>query len=235
MTLDTIWNAALASLEILDDSTRLDMVGQAERAQVPPGTVIIAQDEADDRVFLLLQGRARVVLLSENGQEIWLDAFESGAVFGELAALTGSPRISGIVAETDCDLAVFEGSAFFGLVRRHGEIGLALSRLLARRVQHTTQRMFELSALSAPGRIYAAQGVAEKADEPDRTGRPGPARSPARIELTPGPANLRQRPGPSPGANTTAAPASTHRCGYGQHTHCESRSMTWPGPPRKPR
>ena len=155
MTLDTIWNAALASLEILDDSTRLDMVGQAERAQVPPGTVIIAQDEADDRVFLLLQGRARVVLLSENGQEIWLDAFESGAVFGESAALTGSPRISGIVAETDCDLAVFEGSAFFGLVRRHGEIGLALSRLLARRVQHTTQRMFELSALSAPGRIYA--------------------------------------------------------------------------------
>ncbi|WP_417485796.1 Crp/Fnr family transcriptional regulator [Maricaulis sp.] len=155
MTLDTSWNAALASLEIRDEAACRDMVGQAERVHVAAGTVIIAQDEADDRVFLLLKGKARVVLLSENGQEIWLDAFGSGAVFGELAALTGAPRISGIIAEDNCDLAIFDGTDFFGLMRRHGEIGLALARLLARRVQHTTQRMFELSALSAPGRIYA--------------------------------------------------------------------------------
>ncbi|WP_323760384.1 Crp/Fnr family transcriptional regulator [Maricaulis sp.] len=155
MKLDTSWTAALASLDIREDGARRDLVAEAERVRVGAGTVIIAQDEADDRVFLLLGGRARVVLLSENGQEIWLDAFGSGAVFGELAALTGAPRISGIIAESDCDLAIYDGTEFFGLVRRHGEIGLALAKLLARRVQHTTQRMFELSALSAPGRIYA--------------------------------------------------------------------------------
>ncbi|OLF71335.1 hypothetical protein AWH62_12340 [Maricaulis sp. W15] len=155
MKLDTAWNLALTDLDIREEAACLGMASQAERSRVAAGTVIIAQDEADDRVFLLLGGRARVVLLSENGQEIWLDAFEAGAVFGELAALTGQPRISGIIAETECDLAIYSGEAFFGLIRRHGEIGLALSRVLARRVQHTTQRMFELSALSAPGRIYA--------------------------------------------------------------------------------
>lgn len=155
MTLDTAWNAALTELGIQNGAARLDLTRQAERNRVSAGSVIISQDEADDRVFLLLEGRARVVLLSENGQEIWLDAFEAGTVFGELAALTGQPRISGIIAETACDLAVYEGKAFFELMRAHGELGLALSRILARRVQHTTQRMFELSALSAPGRIYA--------------------------------------------------------------------------------
>ena len=155
MTLDTAWNAALTELGIQNGAARLDLTRQAERNRVSAGSVIISQDEADDRVFLLLEGRARVVLLSENGQEIWLDAFEAGTVFGELAALTWQPRISGIIAETACDLAVYEGKAFFELMRAHGELGLALSRILARRVQHTTQRMFELSALSAPGRIYA--------------------------------------------------------------------------------
>ena len=155
MKLDTAWTLALTDLGIQDDATRRAMAHAAERARVGANTLIIAQDEEDDRVFLLLEGQARVVLLSENGQEIWLDAFEPGAVFGELAALTGQPRISGIIAETECDLAIYGGEAFFDLLRQHGEIGLALSRVLARRVQHTTQRMFELSALSAPGRIYA--------------------------------------------------------------------------------
>ncbi|WP_291841978.1 Crp/Fnr family transcriptional regulator [Maricaulis sp.] len=155
MKLDTAWTHALTDLDIRDEAARQAMAREAERMGARAGTVIIAQDEADDRVFLLLEGRARVVLLSEDGQEIWLDGFESGAVFGELASLTGQPRISGIIAETECDLAVYTGDAFFDLIRHHGEIGLALSRLLARRVQHTTQRMFELSALSAPGRIYA--------------------------------------------------------------------------------
>lgn len=155
MTLDKAWTAALADLGIESDAARLDLTRQAELDRVSADSVIIAQDEADDRVFLLLNGRARVVLLSENGQEIWLDAFDAGTVFGELAALTGQPRTSGIIAETACDLAVYEGRVFFELMRAHGELGLALSRILARRVQHTTQRMFELSALSAPGRIYA--------------------------------------------------------------------------------
>ncbi|MFY0636373.1 MAG: Crp/Fnr family transcriptional regulator [Maricaulis maris] len=155
MQLDTSWNAALHDLGIDGVTARREMVERAEQNHVAAGTVIIAQDEADDRVFILLGGRARVVLLSENGQEIWLDAFEAGAVFGELAALTGAPRTSGIIAETDCDLAIYHGKTFFELMHRHGEIGIALSRVLAKRVQHTTQRMFELSALSAPGRIYA--------------------------------------------------------------------------------
>ncbi len=155
MKLDTSWNEALNDLGVAGAAPRQEMVARADRTRVSAGTAIIAQDEADDRVFLLLRGRARVVLLSENGQEIWLDAFEAGAVFGELAALTGAPRISGIIAESDCDLAVYDGRTFFDLMRRHGQIGLALARILARRVQHTTQRMFELSALSAPGRIYA--------------------------------------------------------------------------------
>jgi len=171
MKLDTAWNTVLSNLDIRDETARSDMTSKAARIQVPAGTVIIAQDEVDDRVFVLLDGRARVVLLSENGQEIWLDAFEAGAVFGELAALTGQPRTSGIIAETDCELAVYEGDAFFQLIRQHGEIGLALARLLAGRVHHTTQRMFELSALSAPGRIYAELLRMSKPVGSDRSAR----------------------------------------------------------------
>jgi len=155
MKLEEAWAMALDALEIMEPEARDALMTTAEIREVDAGTSIISQDDDDDSVFFLLEGSVRVVLLSENGQEIWLDWFGAGAIFGELAALTGKARTSEIVAETDCRLAAVTGSQFFELMRRHGAFGLALSRMLAARIHHTTQRMFELSALSAPGRIYA--------------------------------------------------------------------------------
>ncbi|MBO6766351.1 Crp/Fnr family transcriptional regulator [Maricaulis sp.] len=155
MEQDEAWTIALDSLDIPEPGAREALIAMSEIRHVDVGTTIIAQEEDEDHVFILLEGSVRVVLLSENGQEIWLDWFGAGAIFGELAALTGKPRTSEIVAETPCRIAALTGAQFFDLLRRHGSIGLALCRILATRIHHTTQRMFELSSLSAPGRIYA--------------------------------------------------------------------------------
>jgi CRP/FNR family cyclic AMP-dependent transcriptional regulator len=155
MTIEVGWTAAFDTLSIARTDTREALQGEAELRQHPARSTIIAQDDADDSVSILLSGRARVVLLSADGQEIWLDNLNPGSVIGELAALTGQRRSSGIIAETRVVTATYPAEAFFELVRSHGELGLGLAKLLGRRVHHTTQRMFELSALSAPGRVYA--------------------------------------------------------------------------------
>jgi CRP-like cAMP-binding protein len=152
---DEAWNMALDALDIMEPEARDALMSTAEVRHVDANTTIISQDDEDDHVYVLLEGSARVVLLSEGGQEIWLDWFGAGAIFGELAALTGKRRTSEIVTETDCRVAVVTGPQFFDLMRNHGAFGLALAKILAARIHHTTQRMFELSALSAPGRIYA--------------------------------------------------------------------------------
>lgn len=155
MAADKSWAFALDSLSLTEEDARAALISRAELRRYPSGASIIAQDDEEDQVFLLLDGSARVVLLSEGGQEIWLDTLQPGTIIGELAALTDRRRTSEIIAETDCALACYSAAAFLALLQRYGELGLALSRILARRVHHTTQRMFELSALSAPGRIYA--------------------------------------------------------------------------------
>ena len=155
MVLDEAWNHAFLELDIPDDASRRGLIASADVRLFDPNTTIIAQDDNDDFVYLLLEGSARVVLLSESGQEIWIDAFGAGAVFGELATLTGQPRTTEIIAETECRLACYNGTTFTALMNMHGPIALSVARLLARRINHTTQRMFELSAMSATGRVYA--------------------------------------------------------------------------------
>lgn len=173
----TSWADALDVLGVTDPAAEAALEREAELRHFPARGSVIAQDDADDSVFILLSGQARVVLLSQDGQEIWLDSLAPGAVIGELAALTGQHRTSGIVAETRLTVAAFPSAVFFELMRAHGELGLALARLLAHRVHHTTQRMFELSALSAPGRVYAEllRLCAENGNPDDHHIRPVPS------------------------------------------------------------
>ncbi|WP_300528914.1 Crp/Fnr family transcriptional regulator [Maricaulis sp.] len=149
------WPTAFERLGIHDAQAEAALIAAAEIRSVASGSVIIAQDDDDDMVFIILDGEARVVLLSASGQEIWIDALQAGAVIGELAVLTEQRRTSEIIAEQDCMLACFPARDFLALSADHGALGLALARVLAQRVHHTTQRMFELSALSATGRVYA--------------------------------------------------------------------------------
>lgn len=149
-----LWNRAFSVLELTDWDARQALIERGEIRRVDPNQTLISQSEDDDQVYFLLEGRARVVLYSAKGQEVWIESLAAGAVIGEIAALTGHKRTTGIVAETLCVVASFSSERFKALLCEFGAFGLALSTSLAKRVHATTRRMFELSAMSAKGRVY---------------------------------------------------------------------------------
>lgn len=155
MDTDALWQLVWTQLKIDDPATRTAFETAADIRRLTAGNSLIAQDEAEDHVFILMQGEAQVILLSEAGREVWLDTLPQGNIIGEIAALMGAPRTSEIIAGTSLLAAAFPGPVFLDLVAQHGQMGVALARQLAVRVQHTTKRMFELSAMAAPGRVYA--------------------------------------------------------------------------------
>ena len=76
-------------------------------------------------------------------------------MFGEMAVLSAQSRTADIVASSRVELAAFSSACFLDLMENHGSIGLAVSKMLADRVHKTTQRMYELTAVSAKGRVHA--------------------------------------------------------------------------------
>lgn len=119
------------------------------------GDMVLTQGDDSKDVFILLEGHVRASILSAEGHEIWLGDFGPGDLFGEMATLADMPRTSNITATSRSRLAVFPSHEFLSIMREHGFVGLKVSEILAKRIQATTRRMFELSVLSAPGRIYA--------------------------------------------------------------------------------
>ena len=95
------------------------------------------------------------MVYSHDGQTILLHEFADGDLFGALGGLDAIPEEADVIAVEDVRSFLMEAAVLVGLAERDGAIGLALSRILLKRLRATATRMYERAALSAGGRVCA--------------------------------------------------------------------------------
>ncbi|HWP62839.1 MAG TPA: cyclic nucleotide-binding domain-containing protein [Candidatus Binatia bacterium] len=105
----------------------------AATVDVAPGRTIARQGEVGSGLFVILEGRVRVV---RDGETV--TRLGRGEFFGELSVLDRLPRVASVVAEepTRC-LAIAAWDAE-QLLLAHPAVTLALLRTLAGRLRQTT-------------------------------------------------------------------------------------------------
>ena len=84
------------------DRDALISAGRVVEAEA--GTAVTRAGETGDNAYFILSGRAVAGSTSGEGEYRSLSAMTAGDVFGEIAALTGSPRTADVVAEADTTL-----------------------------------------------------------------------------------------------------------------------------------
>jgi CRP-like cAMP-binding protein len=99
---------------------------QAKQTVVSPG---------DPGLFMYFPLEGRVAILS---QDTVLSHVGVGSVFGEMSLIDSAPRSARVVAESDCLLLAVSRTQFLQLVQSQPEIGLALLKLMAQRLQAAT-------------------------------------------------------------------------------------------------
>lgn len=95
------------------------------------------------------------VMIQSAGREVLLRRIAAGEFFGELAAIDGQPRSSGIVAVTDVTIARMPATVFRTAIHSHYDICDQLLALLAGQIRALANRVNEFSTLDVRYRIYA--------------------------------------------------------------------------------
>jgi CRP/FNR family cyclic AMP-dependent transcriptional regulator len=116
--------------------------------------IIDYQDDSKD-VFFVVSGTVRVKLQSVSGREVLLREINAGEYFGELAAIDGLPRSSGIQAVTDVVIARMPPAVFRAAVHSHPDVCDQLLGLLAGQIRTLANRVNEFTTLDVRHRIYA--------------------------------------------------------------------------------
>lgn len=112
-----------------------------------PGDVLMRQGDRGDDVYLVRSGELDVIR-TEEGRERTVASLGTGAIVGEVAALTGSPRTATVRARTPIEAFMLAGEDVRPVVRRHRAV---LERLeAAMRSRHAPRRAREAAISPAP-------------------------------------------------------------------------------------
>jgi len=176
--------AAPAPAPIYNAAVAMDFfrVGGKPEGHARGATIFAENDKASrillqrDKMYLLLQGE---VVLMAKGRPV--GAVKLGEIFGEMAAITESPRSATAVAKTDCRLLAMDDKGFKSALRQRPEFAVMLMGMMIGRLRAIVARqgagaaraaaegpaVFDKSLLAA-----LAKGLGEQAEMRFDRGRP---------------------------------------------------------------
>lgn len=109
------------------------LVASAEVVGLRPGQFLLREGDPGEDMFVLARG-AVYVLSGPRGEELVIDELDKGAVFGEIAMLSGSTRTASIRTATACTVVRVPRSALLALMKDEPALREAIWKAFAARV-----------------------------------------------------------------------------------------------------
>jgi len=124
------WSEVLSALPLFSRVPKRHVRAIAKLAWLAdhaPGEVIVQAGDRGNSMYLMLEGRARVVGKSR--------VLRPGDFFGEMALIDGGPRSATIIAASHVRVMMLQRQTFLKALKQNPQIGLAIMETLAERVR----------------------------------------------------------------------------------------------------
>ena len=108
------------------------------------GDYIYLQNEAADKIYLIMEGRVKIGSYSENNKEITKTILGDGEIFGELAMLDDGFRRDYAIALEDTSLCIIPSNNMKSLMKEHSGLGMYLMKIMGARVLDMERRLESL-------------------------------------------------------------------------------------------
>lgn len=137
----------------LDDCALENLSAELETVQFKKDSEVFRQDQDGDSLFIVLDGRVKVVLHNENGKETILTIFKSEDFFGEMSLLDGNPRSAGVYTTCDSTLLKLSRQNFIGHMQKFPSSALNILAVMSARLRRASEIIGNLASLDVYGRI----------------------------------------------------------------------------------
>ncbi|HTS88924.1 MAG TPA: peptidase domain-containing ABC transporter [Gemmatimonadales bacterium] len=142
--------STLPVLNFLPPDIRQGVASRFVRTAYTFGQTIVTEGAPADALYILTAGRARMVKLGENGDEVSVGALKAGDTFGESGLLEGGTHPATVRASSDVEVLRLERSVLDSLLAGRPEVREYLELQARRRnLQHFLRQFSTLSRLPA--------------------------------------------------------------------------------------
>jgi CRP-like cAMP-binding protein len=127
------------------------------------GELVVEQGRKSNALFILLNGRARVLTADSRGREVILAVLESGDYVGEMSLIDNEPHSATVRAEIQTDMLVLARADFARCLPESSTLAYGILRGLVRRLRNADRQIESLALLDVYGRV--ARTLLDMAEE----------------------------------------------------------------------
>jgi CRP/FNR family transcriptional regulator, cyclic AMP receptor protein len=140
----------------LSDTQAISLIGSLEKLRYKRSEHIIDIGEKSNALYVIISGRARVVIISDKGKEVVLATLGVGDCIGEMSLLDELPHSATVVADTQMDVLVLGRDAFSSCVMHNAPLAVSVMQGLVDRLRRANQKIASLAFVSVYGRVARA-------------------------------------------------------------------------------
>jgi CRP/FNR family transcriptional regulator, cyclic AMP receptor protein len=142
-------------VELLNEEDRGELEARAGRRRFRAGATLTNQGGPGAEVLVLLTGRVKVSIDTEEGREVVVQFCGEGDLIGELAVIDNETRLGTIEALEPVEALAISASDFLALVQQRPSFALALLRNLVKRFRDSDMMRVEIASAHTLGRVSA--------------------------------------------------------------------------------
>ena len=137
----------------LDEAQLNVLVRMVVRKNFGRNTKIIGAGDPTDSLYIIIDGRVKVLMSDEQGREVILSILGRGEFFGEMGLLDDSPRSASVVTLEPCELLSISKSDFKGTLAENFDLSLMVMRGLVKRLREADGKIGSLALMDVYGRV----------------------------------------------------------------------------------
>lgn len=144
------------------------LAGAVTKTRFQKGDCVVEQGKHTNALYIILAGRARVLMSDKKGSEVILATLRAGDYIGEMSIIDGEPHSCTVTAERQLDVLVLGREDFLRCLHESMVLSLAVMRGLVERLRNADRKIGSLALMGVYGRV--ANVLLEFA-EPDSDGQ----------------------------------------------------------------
>ncbi len=117
------------------------------------GQMVIEQGRKGESLYIILSGRARVIMTDRRGKEVILNTLGPGDYIGEMSLIDGKTHSASVKTEIQTDVLVLSHAEFVRCLTDNQSIAIWIIKGLIQRLRKSSEKVSSLALMDVYGRV----------------------------------------------------------------------------------
>jgi CRP/FNR family cyclic AMP-dependent transcriptional regulator len=138
---------------LLSDHQLAALFPAIQHRTYPRHSFMLRAGERADALYIILAGRAKVVIDDGDGREVTLTFIGPNEFFGEMALIDDKPRSASVEAVETCEILYISKAAFMSCLKDNFEVAMLVLRGVIGRLREADRKIASLALMDVHGRV----------------------------------------------------------------------------------